>query len=167
MSAAITIYVPLDWLFFVRSEDYSLTPEALASELDLNVLYSTLERMVYARVTATSLVPTTATLWTTQPAITQSALYTQLIHTTQVEKALHLATYESAQGNVYKILGELPGQRERRQSDGYGLRVCSTRLTLTRHRAASQPVHCGRRGRLHDQAGQLPSGLAVLDVLRA
>lgn len=106
VSAAVTIYVPLDWLFFVRSEDYALTPEALASELDLNVLYSTLERMVYARKTSDSTVPTTATLWTTQPAITQSALYTQLIHTTQVEKALHLATYESQQGNVYKILGE-------------------------------------------------------------
>ena len=108
VQAALTVYVPLDWLWFVRSEDYALTPEALASELDMSVLYNTIERMVYARKTSDSSVPTTATLWTTQPAITQSALYTQLVHTTQVEKALHLATYESQQGNVYKILVRLP-----------------------------------------------------------
>ena len=108
VSTALTVFVPLHWLWFCRSEDYALTPESLASELDLLVLHNTLERLVYARKTSDSTVPTTATLWTTQPVITKCELFTQLIHTTQVEKALHLATFESQQGNIYKILVRFP-----------------------------------------------------------
>jgi hypothetical protein len=104
VSAAQTIYVPLDWLYFTRFEDYALTPEALASELDLEITYRPLRQLVYGRVIATGAV-VGASPFTTDPTIATSELFQQLIHVPVPEKNLHLKTFETEQGNLYKILG--------------------------------------------------------------
>lgn len=103
VSSAFTLYVPLDWFWFTRSEDYALTPEALGSELDLIVDYRALEQLVYARVIATNAV-VAADPFTTRPLITRSELCTQLIFEPHVQKNLHLSTFESRQGQLFKIL---------------------------------------------------------------
>lgn len=102
-SNAFTVFVPLDWLWFTRSEDYSMTPEALASNLELVVQFRNLEQLIYARVTATGLTPA-ADPFTTRPIITDCQLYTQLIFTPHVEKTMHLGEFEKRQGHIYKIL---------------------------------------------------------------
>ena len=103
VTAQFQVTIPLSWMYFTTSEDYSLTPEALSAELDFKMLYRRLEQLVYARVIATGLVPTTD-IWTTRPRILTAELLTQLVVNTVPEKALHLSTFEAAQGNIYKIL---------------------------------------------------------------
>lgn len=103
VSAATTVYVNLSWLWWTRFEDYALTPEGLASELDLVVTYAPLEQLVYARVVATGLTPA-ADPFTTRPAITLSELFTQLIHVPGPEKSIQLASFEHRQGQLFKIL---------------------------------------------------------------
>lgn len=103
VSAAISVFVDLQWLWFHRSEDYAATPEGLASELDVVVNYETLERLVYARTNPGGLIPV-ADPFTTRPAIVQSQLFTQLIHVPGPEKAMHLSSFESRQGHLFKIL---------------------------------------------------------------
>jgi hypothetical protein len=102
-AAAFSVYVPLDWFWSTRFEDYAQTPESLASELELVIQYQALARLVYARVTATGLTPV-ASPFTTAPAITATTLYTQLIHTPVPEKNLHLSIFESPQGKIDHIL---------------------------------------------------------------
>ena len=102
VSAALILFVPLDWLWFTRSEDYAVTPEALASELDIVVTYQQLERVVYARVIATGLTPA-ADPFTTRPVITRADLMTQVIFTPHVEKQQHLTQFESRQGQLFKV----------------------------------------------------------------
>jgi hypothetical protein len=103
VSSVIIVYIPLDWLWFTTSTDYAFTPEALASEAELIVAYRALENLVYARVIATG-ATVAADPFTTRPAITLSELFTEVVHTPAIEKNLHLATFESRQGNLYKIL---------------------------------------------------------------
>lgn len=102
-STAFDFYIPLDWLYFCRFEDYCLTPEALASELDLSIVFRPLRQMVYSRVIATGAVPV-GSPFTTAPTISSSVLYQQLIHLPVPEKNRHLQTFETDQGNLYKIL---------------------------------------------------------------
>lgn len=102
-SAALILYVPMSWLWFVRSEDYALTPEGLASELDLIVDYRALSQLVYSRVKSTGLTPTTNP-FDTSPAITKSELFTQLIHNPGPEKVRNLSKFEGKQGQIFKIL---------------------------------------------------------------
>lgn len=101
--AAIDLYPALDWLYFTRSEDYSLHPEALASELDLEITYAQLQRVVYSRVTATGLTPV-VTPFSTAPSITSTRLFQQLIFNPVPEKNLALKSYEKEHGNIFKIL---------------------------------------------------------------
>lgn len=101
-AAAFSVYVPLDWLWSTRFEDYAQTPESLASELELVVQYRALNQLVYGRITASGL--TTVTPFTTAPAITGTTLYTQLIFTPVPEKNLHLSIFESEQGKIDHIL---------------------------------------------------------------
>jgi len=96
------LLVPLDWLWFTRATDYALTPEALASELDLVVTYNTLANLVYARTIATGAI--SAAPFTVAPTITKSELCTQMVHTSVPEKNLNLSSYETRQGQLYKIL---------------------------------------------------------------
>lgn len=109
-SSAFIAFVPLSWFWFTRGEDYAFTPESLASEVDLIVGYQQLARMVYARVIATGLAPTSSP-FTTAPAITRAELYTQLIHAPGPEKTLHLSKFEGGQGQIYKIL-DIEEQRQ-------------------------------------------------------
>jgi len=102
-SAAFILYVPLDWLWFTRFEDYALTPEAVSSELDVRIQYRALEELVYARVIATGAV-VAADPFTTRPAITRAELCQQLIFEPHVQKGIHLSSFESRQGQLYKIL---------------------------------------------------------------
>ena len=97
------LFVPLSWLFFTRFEDYTLTPEALASNLDLLVQYAPLARLVYSRVIATGAIPA-GNPFDTDPAITSTELFQQLIFTPNPEKNAHLSTFETEQGNLYKLL---------------------------------------------------------------
>jgi hypothetical protein len=100
----ITIVYPhLEWLYFTRSEDYALTPEALSSEVDLSIRYRRLENLVYTRVTANGNL-VVGEPFTVRPAITESLLFTQLIHTPGPEKEVHLRRFDTPQGLVYKIL---------------------------------------------------------------
>ena len=102
--SAITVVFPeLEWFYFTRSEDYAMTPEALSSELELVVRYRRLEQLVYARVTATGAL-VGADPFTTRPAITESLLFTQLIHTPGPEKEMHLRRFDTPQGLLFKIL---------------------------------------------------------------
>lgn len=103
VSAALQVYIPMSWLWFVRSEDYALTPEGLASELDLIVRYRPLEQLVYARVKASGL-PPAGNPFTTSPAITKSELFTQLVHNPGPEKVRNLGKFEGRQGQIFKIL---------------------------------------------------------------
>lgn len=103
VSAATSVFVDLSWLWFHRSEDYAATPEGLASELDVVINYETLEHLVYARTDPGGLVPAVDP-FTTRPAITQSQLFTQLIHVPGPEKAIHLGSFEQRQGHLFKIL---------------------------------------------------------------
>lgn len=103
VSAETVVYIPLDWLYFCRFEDYAVTPEALASELDLSLVYRPLRQVAYGRVIATGLTPA-GSPFTTEPQITSTILFQQLIHLPVPEKNKHLATYETDQGNLYKIL---------------------------------------------------------------
>lgn len=101
-AAAFSVYVPLDWLWSTRFEDYAQTPESLASELELVIQYRALNQLIYGRITASGL--TTVTPFTTAPAITGTTLYTQLIFTPVPEKNLHLSIFESEQGKIDHIL---------------------------------------------------------------
>lgn len=103
VSAAITVYVPLDWLWFTKSTDYAFTPEALSAEPDLIVYYRKLENLVYARVIATGLTPA-GDPFDTRPVITLSELFNEVVFTPAIENNLHLATFESRQGQIFKIL---------------------------------------------------------------
>lgn len=102
LTSGVLLYVPLDWLWFTRSEDYALTPEALASNLDLVVQYAPLERLVYARTGGG--VPPVVSPFTVAPRIVKAELCHQLVFTPYVEKAQHLSTFESRQGQIFKIL---------------------------------------------------------------
>jgi len=101
IALAIKLLIPLDWLWFTRSEDYAATPEALSAELDIIVKYRPLNQLVYGRVI---LGGATVNPFTTEPAITRCQLCTQIVHPPKAEKAKHLATFESRQGQIYKIL---------------------------------------------------------------
>lgn len=103
VSAATLVFIPLDWLWFNVSEDYALTPEGLASELDVIVKYRNLEQLIYARVIATGLTPA-GDPFTTRPAITQVDLVTQLIFEPKMQKTLNLAQFDTPQGQLFKIL---------------------------------------------------------------
>lgn len=103
VSAATVIFPELEWFYFTRSEDYAQTPEALSSELELVVRYQRLERLVYARVIATGLTPAVDP-FTTRPTISESLLFTQLIHCPGPEKEMHLRRFDSPQGLLFKIL---------------------------------------------------------------
>lgn len=103
VTSALTLLPALDWLYFTRSEDYSLHPEALASELDLEVTYQPLSKVVYARVTATGLTPV-ASPFSVAPTIATTRLFQQVIHPPVPEKNMALKTYELEQGNIFKIL---------------------------------------------------------------
>lgn len=109
VAGGIQVYVPLDWFWFTKFEDYALTPEALSSNLDIVVSYRRLEELIYSRVIATGLTPA-ADPFTTRPAISRAELFTQLIFEPHVQKGLHLASFESRQGQLFKILGEIFGQ---------------------------------------------------------
>ncbi len=106
-STAVTtgtvVFPAFSWLFFTRSSDYALTPEALSSEMEVNVDYRRLEELVYARTNPGGLVPVVDP-FTTRPRITESLLFTQLVHTPGPEKAMHLKRFESDQGVIFKIL---------------------------------------------------------------
>lgn len=102
VALALTLYIPLDFMYWCRFEDYSLVPEALASELELEVLYRPLNQVVYARVTATGL--TSSAPFSTAPTIASSTLYQQLIFVPTPDKNNMLKTYETDQGQVFKIL---------------------------------------------------------------
>lgn len=102
-SNAFTLFVPLTWLFFTRTEDYAFTPEALASEVDIVVKYEDLEKLVYARVILTG-ATVAADPFTTRPIITKAELCHQLIFTEPMEKQQHLGKFEARQGMIYKIL---------------------------------------------------------------
>ena len=109
LTAGLTLYIPLDWLYYTRFEDYSCHPEALASELDLEILYAPLSNVVYARSGAGAPVTTAAGIWTTVagftgPHIVSTELFQQLIHVPVPEKNMNLMTYEKDQGNLFKIL---------------------------------------------------------------
>ncbi len=109
LTSGLTLYVPLDWLYYTRFEDYSCHPEALASELDLEILYAPLSNVVYARDGAGAPVTTAAGIWTTVsgvtgPRIVSTELFQQLIHVPVPEKNMNLMTYEKDQGNLFKIL---------------------------------------------------------------
>lgn len=97
------LFIPLDWLWFTKYEDYSLTPEALSSELDVVIRYRALEQLVYARVIATGLTPA-GDPFTTRPAITSVELFTQLVFEPHAMKNMYLRTFESEQGQLFKIL---------------------------------------------------------------
>lgn len=97
----LTLYIPLDWLWFVRNEDYALTPEALAGELELVVKWRNLSELAYGRVLAGGAV---ANPWSVAPTITSCELHTQLIHTPKIEASKHLSTFESEDGHVMKVL---------------------------------------------------------------
>ncbi len=101
-TSAFQLFVPLTWLFFTRSEDYAFTPEALSSELDLLVLYRGLNQLVYAR-TGGGAVPG-ASPFTTSPTISATEFFQQLVYVPNPEKNAHLATFETEQGNIFKIL---------------------------------------------------------------
>lgn len=103
VSAAIQVFVNLSWLWWTRFEDYALTPEGLASELDLVITYETLEHLVYARTDPGGVVAAVDP-FTTRPAITLSELCTQLVHVPGPEKSIHLSTFEHRQGQLFKIL---------------------------------------------------------------
>lgn len=103
VTAAQILLPSLDWLYYTRSEDYSLHPEALASELDLEVTYAALSKVVYARVTATGLTPV-ASPFSTAPTIATTRLYQQVIHPPVPEKNISLKTYEKDHGNIFKVL---------------------------------------------------------------
>lgn len=103
VTSSFDLYIPLDWLYFCRFEDYSVTPEALASELDLSLVFRPLRQIVYARVIATGL-PVVGSPFDTAPTIESTILYQQLIHVPVPEKNRHLKTFETEQGNLYKIL---------------------------------------------------------------
>lgn len=102
-TTAFQLFVPLDWLFFTRFEDYALTPEALAAELELVIDYRALEQLVYARIIATGLV-VAGDPFTTRPAITASELFTQLIYNPEPERNAHLMSFDTEQGQLFKIL---------------------------------------------------------------
>lgn len=103
VTSTFDLYVALDWLYFCRFEDYSVTPEALASELDLSIVFRPLRQLVYARVIATGLT-VVGSPFDVAPTIESTVLYQQLIHLPVPEKNRHLTTFETDQGNLYKIL---------------------------------------------------------------
>lgn len=96
------VYIPLDWLYFTRCEDYALVPEALSTELDLEVNYRPLARVVYARTAAGAVAAVNP--FTIQPTINRTEFFQQLIHVPVPEKNASLMTYDSDQGNLFKIL---------------------------------------------------------------
>jgi hypothetical protein len=109
LTSGVILYVPLDWLYYTRFEDYSLHPEALASDLDLEILYEPLSNCVYARDNAGNPITTATGIWTTVagqtgPKITKTELFQQLVHVPVPEKNMNLMTYEKDQGNLFKIL---------------------------------------------------------------
>ena len=101
VTAAFTLFVPLDWFWFTQHEDYALTPEALASELEIVVNYRRLEQLVYARDTGTGL--TQAIPFAVAPTISQARLCTQLIFEPHIQKARNLAGFEEQDGRLFKI----------------------------------------------------------------
>ncbi len=104
VTAQTLLYVPLDWLWFTRFEDYSLVPEALSSELDLFINYQSLGLCTYARIVSTGAGVAGVSPFTTAPNISSSRLFTQLIYVPTPEKNLNLMSYENDQGNLFKIL---------------------------------------------------------------
>lgn len=102
-TTAFQLFVPLDWLFFTRFEDYALTPEALAAELELIIDYRALEQLVYARVIATG-ATVAGNPFTTNPIIASSELFTQLIYNPEPERNAHLMSFDTEQGQLFKIL---------------------------------------------------------------
>ena len=103
VTAGDIVYPELEWLFFTKFEDYALTPEALSSEMEIVIDYRSLPELVYAR-NAAGAVPAAGAVWTTAPAITESLLFTQLIHAPGPEKERHLRRFDSPKGLLYKIL---------------------------------------------------------------
>lgn len=97
------LYVPLDWFYFTRCEDYACVPEALSSEIDLEIRYRPLQNVVYARTVPGGVTPV-VNPFAIQPTIVRSELFQQLIHVPVPEKNSNLRTYELEQGNLFKIL---------------------------------------------------------------
>jgi len=126
---ARVLFVPLDWLWFTKYEDYALTPEALSSELDLIIQYRALSQLVYARVIATGLT-VGANPFTVDPAITSVELFTQLVFEPHAMKNMYLRTFESEQGQLFKILDleRQVNQRIAAAADVYTIRLDNLRL---------------------------------------
>lgn len=101
VGTALTVYIPLDWLWFTRSEDYAFNPEALAGELELIIKWRNLSELAYGRVILGGAVTNP---WSVAPTITSVELCTQLVHPPKIEKSQHLATFEGKDGHLMKVL---------------------------------------------------------------
>lgn len=80
VAAGCVVYPELEWFWFTRFHDYALTPEALTSEVELAVDYAPLERLIYARNLDGTIPAGDIFAPGLRPRITESLLYTQLIH---------------------------------------------------------------------------------------
>lgn len=130
ISAAQVVIIPLDWLWWTTSEDYALCPEALSAEIEIVVTYRPLNQLVYGRVIIGSAV---ASPFTTEPAITESLLCMQMIFPPTAERTKHLASFESKQGQVFKIL-----DFERQLNNSVGTAATEYTIKLTNFRMDSK-----------------------------
>lgn len=102
VSAAVTLYIPLDWLWYCMYDDYALTPEAIAGELQLIIKWRQLENLIYARTVPGGITPVVDP-FTVRPVITEALLFQQLIYENKPAKVLNLQSFTQGQGQIFKI----------------------------------------------------------------
>lgn len=103
-AAGVTLYCPLDELYFHHSKDEFWMPEAHALEGQLYITLEQLQNIVY---TCTGTGSTGGTEpFTSLPTISSVFLYYQEVTLSAAEKQNRLSVYKMPEGQVIKFLGK-------------------------------------------------------------